>query len=182
VLDAGAVFSLSFPPTALATDLSKEDRVLEDDEAFCCSDPEVATAATCFAVLEGEGFSLIFNGPRNSQLPLKLVKEQGILQVLDVDSQACNRKEGARVRCTGVRVPGPGGGAPLAKRLDNYYRVLVRAGTIHHWTLPCVVCALGAARPSPSHRPPCARTRRMRLQQGALQRLHLKARFRYENA
>ncbi len=100
MFDTGAVFSLSFPPTALATDLSKEDRGLEDDEAFCCSDPEVAAAATCFAVLEGEGFSLIFNGPRNSQLPIKLVTEQGILQVLDVDSQACNRrKEAARVRC-----------------------------------------------------------------------------------
>ncbi len=80
MFDAGAVFSLSFPPTALATDLSKEDRGFEDDDAFCCSDAEVAAAGTGFAVLEGEGFSLIFNGPRNSQLPIKLVKGQGILQ------------------------------------------------------------------------------------------------------
>ena len=67
----------------MATDLSKEERGLEDDEAFCCCDPEVAAAdaaATWFAVLEGEGFSLIFSGPRNSQLPNKLVKERGILQ------------------------------------------------------------------------------------------------------
>jgi hypothetical protein len=67
-LDAAAVFSLSFPPTALATDLSNEDSGFADEDTFWW-DPEttapLAASAWVFAtawtvLLEGAGLLLIF--------------------------------------------------------------------------------------------------------------------------
>jgi len=72
-LAAAAVFSLSLPPTAFATDLSNEDSGFEEDVGTLCWDPETAAGAAVSCRGFAPACLLWLDGAADKDLALSLM-------------------------------------------------------------------------------------------------------------